>query len=183
MSKKTFKTAFVKMTRDPEKFAQHLEDKLNELADEGWEIVRNDYDTKKGTLIVAYKQDAQGMPGMQGMMVPVPAGHPLAELLSRMTGRGTPDMSPEAERILDQVFEAARTLPPDVHNNKRIARAVEMTARKFPNPLLRKVTDEVKQYCAKHQKEDHPNEGPCDSIKNLTIVVEEFEKHISRSVV
>lgn len=181
MTQKFFKTAFVKMTRDPEKFAKHLEDKLNELSSEGWEVARSDYDAKKGTLIVAYKQSAQdGMP----RMMPIPPDHPLAAILNRMAGRSNePEISPEVERIIDQVFAAARELPPDVHNNKRIAHAVELTARKFPNPVLRKVTEEVKKYCEKHQKEDHAGGEPCDSIKNLTLLVEEMEKHIARSVV
>lgn len=176
MTKKQFKTAFVKMTRDPEKFAANLENTLNELTESGFQIIRMDYDAKKGTLIVGQT--------MQPAVMPIPANHPLATILSRLRGEPAEDdaVSPPVGALIHEVFALANTQPPTLPPESRITKAAEAVCRKHPNEFLRSAVKEIKKMCEAHAKSDHNGSG-CDMTRDLTLIAETIDKTVATSVV
>lgn len=169
-----FKTAFIKMTRDPSKFASQLEEALNDFARNGWEMIRFEHDMKKGTLLVARKVDAEALKAS------IPPGHPLAVLF----GGGPPDkdgLSPVSERIVNEAFSRAERL--DEELNEKSLNAIAAVCRKYPNEVLRAAAGEIKKYAEAHLRDEHSSEAPCNMTSALMNLANGIEKHVAHSVV
>lgn len=172
-----YKTFFVKMTRDPAKFAQNLEDKLNEFSREGWSMTRLEHDMKKGALLVAHRVDPEGM---KRSLV----GHPLAALL----GLSPPEddhktISPQSAEIVNQIMAKTQASKGDNPESK-VQSAVEAICRRYPSPVLRTTAAELKETVKHHREHAHDTKDEqCPMSDELELIAAVLEKQIALSVV
>lgn len=174
-----YKAVFVKMTRNPQKFAGDLESLLNALARDGWNITRLDYDAKKGALVVAHKVDTSSLK--------IPEGHPLAAFLGAAREPDKGDLMPASKQLLDRVFTKLRELAPAPIPNDKLEKlipgAVDAVCRKYPNEALRELVTNIRDHNDRHIAKDHKEGGPdCEMSGFLKCIVTAMEKHISQSV-
>lgn len=172
-----FKTAFIKMTRDPTKFAQTVEHTLNDLAADGWTMSRFDFDMKKGVLIVAHR--AEIARAQKPGEVTGEERSPLAVLL----GLGTrPVLSDRSSAILHQI--AGRMDSGEGPSELRLERAVAAVCLRFPSAILRQAANEIKEQVRHHRQHEHQRpEEECPQSDELEAIARELEKQVAKSVV
>lgn len=172
-----FKTKFVKMGRDPEKYAQALEDSLNLLTGEGWNVSRIDTN-EKGSLIIAHRHEQAQMG-----FLPLPAS--LAALFGLRPPAGDPEekLSGKSHEIIHQVLHKMQDAPkgPEAEILKHVVAAV---GRKYPSPELKTAAEELRASIEVHRKNDHESpDEKCPQSEQLEAIAAALLKQVAQSVV
>lgn len=172
-----FKVQFVKMTKDPARFARTLEKALNDASSEGWDI-RIDYDANKGSLLILRKDaDAQlaGILGALSMAMGVPP---------REQGQpGIPTNAQPAANFFEALLQ--RTSPHST--DKEFAEVTNAMLRKMPNKDLHEVRGSIKNLEAWHKDKQHEGDpagyARCPSTSRMKLVEEALEEHLRLTMV
>ena len=172
-----FKTAFVKMTRDPSKHAEELEKTLNEFSEAGWDVTRFDHDMKKGTIVVGHRVELKET--NPPVAVAIPPG-----MLSTLFGPppASVGVSGRSREILKQVCDKmnGHKGPEDI----ALQYAVESVCRKYEDAALKAAVTEFKASAVHHRQ--HAHESPdekCIQTEQLEQIALAIEKRVAQNVV
>jgi hypothetical protein len=171
-----FKTKYVKMTRDPAKHAQALEDALNLLSSEGWNVTRIE-NSSKGSLVIAHRHE---QPQMSGLSIPAA----LALFGIRPPGVDPEKrISPKSREIIHQVLHKLQEAPRG-KEEEVLPSVVASVCRRYPNVELKTAAEELRALIALHRRNDHedPNEK-CPQSDQLETIAAALAKHVAQSVV
>lgn len=174
-----FKTAFIKMTRNPEEYAEKLEAKLNELTRAGWQVVRIESDWKKGALVLTSRLDTneagQEVPDLPPFLVV------LDDLLRGQAPQAHPPLNPHSKMIVTQILGSVAAPGPGTEEEKR-TRAIEAACRKHTSAVLRATVDDIHTVVGHHRQHEHGGDGACEFAIELEAIAKGLKDRLDRNL-